>query len=199
VIAGATDTRARQFNKPISYAPDSLLNNEIGFKSEFLERRLLVNASIYQMDWKDVQTLILQPAGVRQHDLRTHRPDLPDQGRRAAARIQATEALTLAGNMSYNDSKQSTRVHSLIGVTPTTPAIRRRWVPASRRCARATITSSSRNARVRAVRPRHSRRSCSTNLRARYDWSVSDYNAFLTVGMSHVDDMANEPSSFQSA
>jgi len=36
------------------------------------------------------------------------------------------------------------------------------------------------------------------NLRARYDWSVSDYNAFLTVGMSHVDDMANEPSSFDS-
>jgi len=36
------------------------------------------------------------------------------------------------------------------------------------------------------------------NLRARYDWSVSDYNAFVQVGMSHVDDMANEPSSFDS-
>src|SRR5256885_2742179 len=32
----AQSCRPRQFNKPLSFAPDSLLNNEIGFKSEFL-------------------------------------------------------------------------------------------------------------------------------------------------------------------
>ena len=36
------------------------------------------------------------------------------------------------------------------------------------------------------------------NLRARYDWTMSEYKAFATVGMTHVDKMDNEPSSFQS-
>ena len=36
------------------------------------------------------------------------------------------------------------------------------------------------------------------NLRARYDWSFNDYKAFAQVGMTHVDDMDNQPSSFPS-
>ena len=36
------------------------------------------------------------------------------------------------------------------------------------------------------------------NLRARYDWTFNDYKAFAQVGMSHIDDMDNQPSSFLS-
>jgi hypothetical protein len=36
------------------------------------------------------------------------------------------------------------------------------------------------------------------NLRARYDWTFNDYKTFAQVGMTHVDDMSNQPSSFQS-
>jgi len=36
------------------------------------------------------------------------------------------------------------------------------------------------------------------NLRARYDWTFNEYKSFAQVGMTHVDDMSNQPSSFQS-
>ena len=39
-----------------SYAPETLWNYEVGFKGEFLERRLQVNSSIFYMAWKNLQT-----------------------------------------------------------------------------------------------------------------------------------------------
>jgi iron complex outermembrane receptor protein len=39
-----------------SYAPETLWNYEVGFKGEFLDRRLQVNSSIFYMDWKNLQT-----------------------------------------------------------------------------------------------------------------------------------------------
>src|SRR5260370_27724142 len=114
VIAGATDSRKRQFNKPISYAPDSLLNNEIGFKSEFLEHRLLVNASIYQMDWKDVQTLIYNPPVYGNTTFGLTGPTYRIKGGELQLAFKAPDSLTLTGHMSHNDSNHanSPRIHS---------------------------------------------------------------------------------------
>jgi iron complex outermembrane recepter protein len=35
--------------------PDSLWNHEIGFKTEFLDRRLTVNGAVYEVDWSNIQ------------------------------------------------------------------------------------------------------------------------------------------------
>jgi outer membrane receptor protein involved in Fe transport len=199
VVAGATDSRKRQFNKPISYAPDSLLNNEIGFKSEFLQHRLLVNASIYQMDWKDVQTLIYNPPVYGNTTFGLTGPTYRIKGGELQLAFKATDSLTLTGNLSYNDAKQSTSpcIRSS-GVTPTTPAN-----PTPLGTCITQVRAGDHNVVVQnalgaigstpAFAPK-----LQYNLRARYDWSVYDYNAFVQVGMSHVDDMSNEPSSFQS-
>ncbi|HLQ09331.1 MAG TPA: TonB-dependent receptor [Steroidobacteraceae bacterium] len=193
------DSRKRQFNKPISYAPDSLLNNEIGFKSEFLQHRLLVNASIYQMDWKDVQTLIYNPPVYGNTTFGLTGPTYRIKGGELQLGFKATDRLTLTGNLSYNDAKQSTSpcIRSS-GVTPTTPGN-----PTPLGTCITQVRAADRNVVVQNAlgaigsTPAFSPK-LQYNLRARYDWSVSDYNAFLTVGMSHVDDMANEPSSFDS-
>src|SRR5260370_9657336 len=108
VIAGATDSRKRQFNKPISYAPDSLLNNEIGFKSEFLEHRLLVNASLYRMDWKDVQTLIYNPPVYGNTTFGLTGPTYRVKGGELQLAFKTTEKLTLMDNLMHNDSQQIT-------------------------------------------------------------------------------------------
>jgi iron complex outermembrane receptor protein len=39
-----------------SYKPETLWNYEVGFKGEFLERRVQVNSAIFYMDWKNLQT-----------------------------------------------------------------------------------------------------------------------------------------------
>jgi iron complex outermembrane recepter protein len=43
-----------------SYKPDSTTNYEIGVKGTFLNRRMYVQADVYQIDWKDVQTYLDQ-------------------------------------------------------------------------------------------------------------------------------------------
>lgn len=40
---------------PIGYAPDSLWNYELGIKSAWLDRRLIVNLALYQIDWNNIQ------------------------------------------------------------------------------------------------------------------------------------------------
>ena len=102
------DTKPTQFNKPLSYAPDSLTNNEIGFKSEFLEHRLQVNASLYKMNWENVQTLIYNPPVYGNTTFGLTGPNYEIKGGELQLAFKATDALTLSGNMSYNDSKQVT-------------------------------------------------------------------------------------------
>jgi hypothetical protein len=101
--------------------------------------------------------------------------------------------------MSYNDSKQSTSpcIKSL-GVTPYTP---KNPTPAGQCITQ--VRSGDHNVAIvdplgavgdtPAFSPK-----LEFNLRARYDWAVNDYNAFVQAGMSHVDDMANQPSGFPS-
>jgi iron complex outermembrane recepter protein len=43
-----------------NYKPDSTTNYEVGVKGSFLNRRLYVQADVYQIDWKDVQTYLDQ-------------------------------------------------------------------------------------------------------------------------------------------
>jgi iron complex outermembrane recepter protein len=54
--AGGNDLNAElpQQNRPFS--PEKLWNYEVGYKSEFWEHRALLNASVYYLSWKDLQT-----------------------------------------------------------------------------------------------------------------------------------------------
>jgi iron complex outermembrane receptor protein len=47
-----------QYINPVSYQSDRLVNNEIGLKSEFLEHRVVANASAYWMNWNHIQTTL---------------------------------------------------------------------------------------------------------------------------------------------
>jgi iron complex outermembrane receptor protein len=47
-----------QFDK---YSPDKTESYEMGFKGDFLDRRLSVDTSAYYIDWKDIQILLYDP------------------------------------------------------------------------------------------------------------------------------------------
>ena len=81
-----TRTLVKQYNKPYTYPPDSLTNNEIGWKTEWLDHRLQVNGSAYIMDWKNVQTLIYNPPIFGNTTFGVRGTRLSDQGRRVADR-----------------------------------------------------------------------------------------------------------------
>src|SRR5207237_9538762 len=107
--------------KAPSVTPEPRLNNEMGVKSELLNRRLLVNVSIYQMDWKDVQTLIYNPPGDGNTTFGVTGPTYRIKGGELQFAARATEGLTLNASLSYHDSKTTTSpcIHSA-GITPTT-------------------------------------------------------------------------------
>ncbi len=199
VAKTAADSLAKQFNKPLSYAPDSLLNNEIGFKSEFLDHRLLVNASIYKMDWENVQTLIYNPPVYGNTTFGLTGPSYRIKGGELQLAIKPIDSVTLLANLSHNDSKQTTSpcIHSA-GVTPTTAG---NPTPAG-----ACITQV-RAGTVNVAIPDPLGAIGSTpafspknqySLRARYDWSFNEFKSFAQIGMTHIDDSYNQPSSFPS-
>jgi iron complex outermembrane receptor protein len=46
---------------PPQYSPDTTKNYEIGVKSDFLDHALSVDASLYYIDWKNIQLLLVNP------------------------------------------------------------------------------------------------------------------------------------------
>jgi iron complex outermembrane receptor protein len=49
---------------PDGYESDSLWNYEVGLKSSWLDRRLIANISVYQIDWKNIQVSGRDPTGT---------------------------------------------------------------------------------------------------------------------------------------
>jgi outer membrane receptor protein involved in Fe transport len=47
---------------PSGSSPDKTQNYELGAKADFLDHRLSIDASIYHIDWKDIQLQIIDPA-----------------------------------------------------------------------------------------------------------------------------------------
>jgi len=199
VVKGPADTKPTQFTKPLSEAPDSLLNNEIGFKSEFFEHRLLVNASAYKMDWENVQTLIYNPPVYGNTTFGVTGPNYRIKGGELQLAFKPIDSLTLSGNMSYNNSEQVTSpcIRSS-GKTPITPDN-----PTPAGACITQVRAGDHNVAVQNAlgalgsTPAFSPKLQYT-LRARYDWSFNDYKAFGQVGMTHVGEMSNQPSSFTS-
>jgi outer membrane cobalamin receptor len=48
---------------PVSYRPDNTHNYEIGTKGDFLRNTFSVDASVYYIDWKDMQLSLAAPSG----------------------------------------------------------------------------------------------------------------------------------------
>jgi len=194
----ANPTLVKQYNKPFTYPPDTLTNNEIGWKSEWLEHRLQVNGSAYVMDWKNVQTLIYNPPVFGNTTFGVQGPDYRIKGVELQIVARVTEGLTLQGSVSHNNASErnSPCIKSTNTVannpTPLGQCITQVWSPAL-----------SQNVALQnplgtvGAHPAFSP-TIEYNLRARYDWQLNDYKMFFMVGAEHVGDMQNEPSSFQS-
>jgi iron complex outermembrane recepter protein len=52
---GGPNAEANAFGLPSQYYSDKTYNYEVGFKGNFLDHRLSIDASVYYIDWKDIQ------------------------------------------------------------------------------------------------------------------------------------------------
>ena len=200
----ANPTLVTQFRKPFTYPPDTLINSEIGWKSEWWNRRLLVNGSAYIMDWNDVQTQIYNPPVYGNTTFGVKGPDYRIKGVELQLVARVTDALTVQGSLSHNNSSErnspciesvgSTGTAGIAGnPTPAGNCITQVWDAIQHRNV-ALLNALGSVGATPAFSP-----TTQFNLRARYDWTVNDYNAFVSVGASHTGEMNNEPSSFTPA
>ena len=61
-LASSPDAIAHgRFVPPVDFKPDTLTNNEVGWKTQWLDRRLQFNGAVYHEKWKDAQIAIFDP------------------------------------------------------------------------------------------------------------------------------------------
>jgi iron complex outermembrane recepter protein len=90
-----------------SYKPDSTINYEIGLKGSFADRRVYVQADVYQIDWKDVQTYYSQDINSFPVNGTTNGPSARSRGFEGNVRFNATDNLQLNFATSYTQAKWS--------------------------------------------------------------------------------------------
>ena len=190
-VSGVADDAAGnpQFEKPHGYAPDSLTNNEIGLKTEFLDHRILINASLYHMAWDNVQLLFFNPVALGNTTFGVNGPNYNINGLELQTVAKVTDGLTLQGSGSWNRTKQ-TNSPCLVSNIPASPTFGQ--------CITEVNGAPFENpygavGTVPAFSP-----NSEFNLRARYEWSFNDYKAFAMVGANHVGTMFNQPATYQS-
>ena len=69
-----------QYCSPLSFTSDNLTNNELGWKTEFFDRRLQWNGAIYQEDWNNVQVAFFDPGVLGNVGFGTNGPNYRIRG-----------------------------------------------------------------------------------------------------------------------
>ena len=110
-----------QYFTPATYAPDSLTNNELGFKTLWFNRRLEVNGSVYQENWDNTQVGLSDPQqGLGNLQIATNGGSYQVRGGELQIVARVTDGLTVQSSSSYNHSKQ-TNSPFLVNNNPLSP------------------------------------------------------------------------------
>jgi outer membrane receptor protein involved in Fe transport len=190
-----------QFLEPGSYAPDTLTNNEIGYKTTLLDNTLQLNLSAYYMDWKNVQFFLFAPTFGINTTFGINGPSYNVKGVEAQFAWRATPGLTIQGSGSYNDDTV-TKAPCLIdnidssGYPAGKVAKGQCIANAFSKSLGTTIPFTNPfgiDGDVPAFSPKFQ-----GNIRARYEWTIGDFNAHWTIGANYVGQMFNQPASYTS-
>ena len=150
---------------PISYAPDTLTNNEIGWKTEWLDHHLQFNGAVYQENWDNVQLSIFDPGVTGNLVFTTNGPNYRVRGAETQLAWRLLPGLTVTGSAAWNSS-ENVRNLSLIGINgqPIVGVV---------------------NPFGEVGQPLAQSPPFEGNLRARYEFRLHDYDAFVQVGTTH--------------
>ena len=188
--------RSDQALRPVGYRADQLTDDELGFKSEFLRHRLLLDAAAYRMAWHAAQSELLDAQHLTAAVWNANGPDYTIRGIEAQLTARVTEGLTLQAASSWNRARQANAPCLLsAGVTPRTP---NNPTPAGQ-CITVvgglpyTSPWASSDTSPPFAPP------LMFNLRARYDWSAGSLRPFVVVSGGHIAAMSNAPASFPAA
>lgn len=98
---GGPNATASVFHFPTLFKPDKTLNYEVGMKGDALDHRFTYDASVYYIDWKNIQLLVNFPAGAAFEN----GPRAKSQGVELSAEFRPLQALRLSSWIAFNDAK----------------------------------------------------------------------------------------------
>jgi iron complex outermembrane recepter protein len=105
-----------KFSIPQFYDSDNLKNYEVGWKTQWFEHRLQLNAAVYQENWSNVQLGIYDPSLYGNSEFIVNGPNYRVRGIEPDLTWRATDQLTINASGAWNSSSQ-TNQPSLVGST----------------------------------------------------------------------------------
>ena len=178
-----------QYIIPSSYTSDNLTNNEIGWKTEFFNHRLLWNGAVYKENWNNVQIEFFNPGIVGNLFYDTNGQNFEIKGVETQLVAQITDGFTLQGAAAWNSSEQ-TNSPTLLVNNPAAPNYGQPITTACNLFLIQCVTSNSQNSPL--LNPFGKQGSPSANappvqfsLHARYEWHIGNYVPYVQAGAFH--------------
>ena len=98
-------------NTPASYKADTLVSYEAGLKADFLERRLTLDASVFYLDWKDIQLL----AVINSFGVNSNGGTAVSKGVEFSLTARPTDELTLAASGALTSARLTKDTDPVVG------------------------------------------------------------------------------------
>jgi len=157
------------FLPPVSFRPDTLTNNELGWKSEWADHRVQFNGAIYQEDWKDAQISVFDPGITGNLTFTTNGGKYRVRGLETTLAARATRELTVTAGAAWNHTElvEEAAIAGLNGQPINWATV----VPGKPLTNPAGVKGD-----PLAGAPRFQ-----ANARARYEFMLGDYEAFLQL------------------
>jgi iron complex outermembrane recepter protein len=189
----AGDFATKQYLRPAGYDSNTLINDELGLKSEWLSHRLLLNAAAYRMKWNDVQSMVFDPDHFSNTNWIVNGPSYTIKGVELQLVARVTEGLTLQGSSAWN-STQLANTPCLIsaGITRKTP---NNPTPGGQCITVVNGAPYSNPWGVLGTSPPFAP-PLMFSARLRYDWTAGTCRPFAMLSASHIASMSNAPASF---
>jgi outer membrane receptor protein involved in Fe transport len=162
-----------QYCQPTAYASDNLTNNELGWKTEFFDRRLQWNGAVYRENWGNVQIDLFDPPTLGNVGFATNGPSYRVTGFETSVIAVLAKGLTAQGSGAWNHSEQTnspqiTVNNPVLAGTPTfgqpIPGV---------------------NPFGNAGSPSANSPPIQYNFRLRYEYPFGDYHTFAQAGFTH--------------
>jgi iron complex outermembrane receptor protein len=100
---GGPNAIAAIVNLPRHYDPDKTQNYEIGTKGNFLNHRVSFDASVYYIDWKDIQIFVVDKSSGQGYNANGSRAK--SQGIELSMESRPLTGLTISALVALNDAK----------------------------------------------------------------------------------------------
>ncbi len=167
-----------QYCSPFAFTSDNLTNNEVGWKTEWLDHRLQWNGAIYQENWSNAQIGLFNPTVLGNIGFETNGQNFRIRGLETSFLASLLPGLTAQAAASWNSSEQ-TNSPALIANNPALLAN-----PASAAEYGKPITGIT-NPYGPIGSPSSNSPPMQFNLRLRYQLNLNSYETYLQAGVTH--------------